>query len=281
MMNFARKTSLLCPNCRKLISVDEPRCPHCGTTRPGSWWKNNSLMRGFHGGGDLIKTIILVNVVMFAITLLFSRQSLGFSFNPFTFLSPTNRSLLILGASGTLPIVRLHRWWTLISANYLHGGILHILFNMVALYQIGYLNVQEYGNSRTFVIYTLSGVFGYWVSYLMGVPLTIGASAAICGLIGAALYYGRSRGGAYGQAVYRQVGGWVILIFLFGFLVPDINNWGHGGGIVAGIALGYLLGYEEQRRERLFDKALAAVCVLATAATLIWAVGTGLMFYWG
>lgn len=280
-MNFAKKTSLLCPNCRRLISVDEPRCPHCGTVRPGAWWKNNAVMRGVLGGGDLIKAIIVVNVIMFAITLVFSRHSLGLSYNPFAFLSPDSRSLLILGASGTLPILRLHRWWTLISANYLHGGMLHILFNMIALYQIGYLNVQEYGNSRTFIIYTLSGVFGYWVSYLVGVPLTIGASASVCGLIGAALYYGRSRGGVYGQAVYRQVGGWVILIFLFGLLVPGINNWGHGGGIVAGIGLGYLLGYLERRRESLLDKTLAALCLLATAATLIYAVGTGVMLVFG
>jgi rhomboid protease GluP len=104
------------------------------------------------------------------------------------------------------------------------------------------LVIREYGTHRMIVIYTLSGVGGFLVSYLAGVGFTIGASAAVCGLIGAALYYGKSRGGIYGQAVYRQVGGWALGIVLFGLLVPGINNWAHGGGMAAGILMGLLSG---------------------------------------
>jgi len=119
--------SILCPNCRKLISVDEPRCPHCGISNPGSWWKNNIVARVFFGTDQLIKTIIYVNVAMYIISLLLHPWSSGFSINPFALFSPSNKSLIFLGATGTIPIDRLHRWWTLISANYLHGGIFHIL----------------------------------------------------------------------------------------------------------------------------------------------------------
>jgi rhomboid protease GluP len=191
-------------------------------------------------------------------------------------LSPSSKSLLLLGATGTVPIDQLQRWWTLISANYLHGSLLHILFNMVALRQIGLLIVEEYGTYRMAVIFTLGGIGGFFVSYMAGVPFTIGASAAVCSLIGAALYYGKSRGGAYGRAIFKQIGGWAVGIFVFGLLVPGINNWAHGGGMVAGAALGLLFGYEERVSEGLLHKVLAGGCALLTVFTLGWAVASGL-----
>ncbi len=93
-----------------------------------------------------------------------------------------------------------------------------------------------------FAIYTLGGVFGYLISNLAGIAFTIGASGAVCSLIGALLYYGRSRGGVYGAMVFREVSGWVISLMLFGFIMPGINNWAHGGGIVGGAILGMILG---------------------------------------
>lgn len=280
-MNPHQRQSILCPNCRKLISAYESRCPYCGIRHPGAWWKNNPWTQGLSSTGQLVKWIIAANVVMYAISLLLNPSGMGFSLNPFSFLSPSNQSLALLGATGTIPIDRLHRWWTLVSANYLHGGIIHILFNMIALRQIAPLVVQEYGGHRMFVLYTLGGIAGFLISYLAGVAFTIGASAAICSLIGASLYFGKSRGGTYGQAVYKQVGGWVVAIFVFGFLVPGINNWGHGGGIAAGLGLGFLMGYQEKRRENLFHKILAGLCALLTVVILGWAVLSSLYYRFG
>jgi rhomboid protease GluP len=192
--------------------------------------------------------------------------------NPLSMLAPSNQSLLLLGATGTIPIDQFHRWWTLLSANYLHGNLLHIFFNMMAFRQLGHLTLQLYGLYRTIVLYTLTGIGGFVVSYFAGVRFTIGASASVCGLIGALLFYGKSRGGMFGQALYKQIGGWAIGIFLFGLMVPGINNWGHGGGIVAGAILGFLLGYEEKRREVFWQRTLAWVCIVATAIVLVWAV---------
>ncbi|WP_298268245.1 rhomboid family intramembrane serine protease [Geobacter sp.] len=266
-MSDAERRSILCPNCRRLISRDEAACPYCGTARPGSWLKNNPFTRSVGSAEQLVKIIITVNVVMFVVSLLVSRRPSGMG-GIFTALSPDWRSLLALGATGVIPIDRYGRFWSLLSANYLHGGLLHILFNMMALRQIAPLVVQEYGAWRMISIYTIGGVCGYLVSYVAGVGYTIGASAAVCGLIGSLLYYGKSRGGVYGQAVFREVGGWVVGLFLFGLLVPGINNWGHGGGIVGGIILGFVLGYRERRGENLLDKFLAGVCVLATVVAL-------------
>jgi len=274
-MNQKQRRSLLCPNCRRLISGDDSVCPYCGLKNPTSPWQR-LVGRGLSDGDQLLKILIGVNVAMYILSLLLSARSTNLSFNPFFFLSPDNRSLLLLGASGYIPIDRLHRWWSLISANYLHGSILHIFFNMIALRQLGPLVLQEYGNYRMFIIYTLSGVFGFFVSYLAGVTFTIGASAAVCGLIGAALYFGKSRGGIYGQTVYRQIGGWAIGIFLFGFLVPAINNWAHGGGMLAGALLGFLLGYQEKSREKQGHKIGALCCVAITGLVLFWAIFSSL-----
>ena len=276
-MNQHQRQSLLCPNCRRLISGNEHTCPYCGMNNPTSRWKG-LLARSMRDGGELLRFLIIVNVAMYILSILLSPRSTGFSFNPLFFLSPDSRSLLLLGASGYIPIDRLHRWWSLVSANYLHGSILHLLFNMIALKQIGPLILQEYGNYRMFIIYTLSGVFGFLVSYLAGVNFTIGASAAVCGLIGAALFYGKSRGGIYGQAVYKQISGWAIGIFLFGFLVPAINNWAHGGGMLAGAGIGFLVGYRERSRETNGHKVAAYICIFITAAVLAWAV-FGALFY--
>jgi rhomboid protease GluP len=264
--------SILCPNCRKLISIDESSCPHCGLPNPGSRWKSSVFARGFFSGDQLIKNTIYITAAMFVISLLINPTSTGFSMNPFSFLSPGDRSLLLMGATGTIPIDRFHRWWTLLSANYLHASILHIFFNMMAFYQIAPLIVQEYGTYRMVSIFTLSGVGGYVLSYFAGVPFTLGASAAVCGLIGAALYYGKSRGGYFGQLVYRQVGGWVIVIFLFGVFFPGINNWAHGGGLICGILAGFLLGYKERIPENSFHRILGGLFTVATLATLLWAV---------
>ncbi|MDY6951879.1 MAG: rhomboid family intramembrane serine protease [Thermodesulfobacteriota bacterium] len=266
------RRSILCPHCRKLISIDAPVCPHCGMSRPGSWWKGHVVGGGYLDGETIVRSIIYANVAMYVVSILLNPAQLGLSANPFTLFSPSDKALLLLGATGSIPIGRLHRWWTLVSASYLHGGILHIFFNMVVLRQIGPLVVREYGVHRMAILYTLGGVIGFWVSYLVGIPLTIGASAAVCSLIGATLYYGKSRGGMYGQAIYRQVGGWVIALFFFGFIVPGINNWAHGGGIGAGILVGFLLGYEEKAGENAFHRALATGCFLVTVVILLWAV---------
>ncbi len=277
MPNRTRR-SILCPNCRKLISRDEPMCPFCGTTRPGTWWKNNPLNRAF-GHSDLpVRIIIYINIAFYVISLLFNRWEPGASVNPLVFFTPSSRSLLLLGATGTIPIDQGYRWWSLVSAGYLHGGLLHIFFNMIAFRQLSDLVVQAYGVYRLIILYAVSGAVGFWVSYLAGVPFTIGASASVCGLIGAVLYYGKSRGGTYGQAIYKQVGMWAIAIFVFGFFVKGINNWGHGGGFAAGILLGFLLGYEEKFRETLTHKLIAAICIIVTGIILSYALLTGVYF---
>jgi len=276
-MNKNKRQSLLCPHCRRLISADEPRCPYCGLSRPGSRLKQDYLGRLLSHPEDIVRLIIYLNVAMYVYTLMLNPGGMKFSANPLAFLSPSNPSLLLVGATGRIPIGKFHRWWTLISASFLHGGILHIFFNMVALKQLGSFVVREYGLNRFLIIYTISGIAGFLLSYLVGVPLTIGASASICGLIGAILYYGKNRGGTHGEAIYREAMGWIVALVVFGLVVPGINNWGHGGGIAAGIVAGMLLGYREKKASTMGYQLLAMISVAMTLLVLGWAVVQSLM----
>jgi len=266
--------AILCPRCRRLVGSEEAVCSWCGTSRSASWWQFLNWSRGAMDGDWLVKALITANVLYFALSLVLSASTGGSG----GFLSPGQTSLMLLGATGTYPIDHFGRYWSLVSANYLHGGLLHLIFNLMALKQIAPTVSGEYGASRMFTIYTLAGVIGYVVSYLAGVPFTIGASAAVCGLIGSLLYYGKSRGGAYGSSVYREVSGWVISLFIFGLIFPGINNWVHGGGILGGIIVAALLGYNERRRENNFDHALALLCGLVTLGVLGWAVVSAYLY---
>lgn len=260
--------AIICPRCRQLIGSEETVCSWCGAKRSSAWWRQMFWSSGDADGAWLVKTIITVNIAVYALSILLG-MGRGSAAGPLALFSPDSMALRLLGATGTVPIAR-GWYWTLLTANYLHGGILHLGFNMMAFRQIAPWVNQQYGPSRMLTIYTLAGVFAYLVSCLAGVPFTIGASGAICGLIGALLYYGRSRGGVYGSMVFREVSGWIISLALFGFIMPGINNWAHGGGIVGGVVLGMILGYEERIRENAFHRLVAVVCAAATICVFAW-----------
>lgn len=216
----------------------------------------------------VLNTIIYANVILFIISLIFSGRSMHTGFNPFNALSPATDVLVFLGASGKIPIQAYQAWESLITANWLHGSLLHIVFNMLALKTVAPLVMVEYGVFRMFTIYTLSGAAGFLLSVMGNVPLTIGASSGLCGLIGALLYFGRSSKGLRAQQVYQQTSGWIISLVVIGFLLPNINNWGHAGGLIGGIALGWILGYDDRRRENRWDRGLAVFLTGITALLL-------------
>src|SRR5208337_2548390 len=270
-MSSGRK-SILCPNCRKLISRDEPACPYCGLIRPGLH-NTAGVIRKIFLGSDPVRTIIYVNIALYVLSLILGGISTEGSFN---FLSPSSQSLFLLGASGTIPVIGAHRYWTLISASFLHGGILHIAFNMMALYQLGPFVLREFGFHRFINLYIITGICGFAVSVLFGVPFTIGASASICGLIGAIIYFGKSRGDHYGEIIYKEAMGWVVGLIVFGLIFSGINNWAHGGGILSGIGLAFLMGYNDNKQESAWIKLLAYACILITVLVLIWAVANSM-----
>ena len=125
-------------------------------------------------------------------------------------------------------------------------------------------------------IYILSGAGGFFLSCVGGVPLTIGASAGLCGLIGALFYFGWARGGMWGKMIFNQTKSWIFSLVLIGLILPNINNWGHGGGFAAGFTLAFFFGYEERRRSEKIDLLICAGLSVFTCFLLFRSVFQGM-----
>ena len=155
-------------------------------------------------------------------------------------LSPPNEALYLLGAKWE-PAIRAGQIWRLVTANYLHGGLVHLAFNCYALMSLGPLIEESFGARKTFVLYTVSGVAGFALSsWWHPDTLSIGASGAIYGLLGFAVVYGRFRAGPSGRALAEQLMRW-LLFGLVMFLFPGFDNTAHVGGVIAGALLGLCL----------------------------------------
>jgi membrane associated rhomboid family serine protease len=134
------------------------------------------------------------------------------------------------------------QWWRIFTSVFLHADIMHIAFNMFALYQVGQFVEMIYGTPRMAIIYTLSAV-GSGVAVLVFAPdvLTIGASGAIFGLFGALAVAG-SRLGEPGAQIMKQTTGIIVINLIIGFLPgSNISYQAHIGGLVIGILCGFIL----------------------------------------
>lgn len=153
--------------------------------------------------------------------------------------STSSRTLVDFGAKVNSLIAR-GEYWRLLTSVFLHIGLLHLLFNMFALLSIGRLAESIYGHARFLAIYLVSGVSGALFSYLFSRSPSAGASGAIFGVAGAlAVFYAANRP-ARPIAGQGQLGGILMLLAfngIYGFLQPGVDNWGHAGGLISGVAL--------------------------------------------
>jgi rhomboid protease GluP len=143
-----------------------------------------------------------------------------------------------LGASYGPAIFFLNEWWRLVTAMFLHGGLIHIGFNMMALMQFGPAIEELYGAARYLFIYVFTGAFGFLVSAYTG-HFSLGASGALLGLVGVMLAVTSKRGGAYMRDLRSRLISSVVILFVLGFSgFMAMDNWAHGGGLAAGFILG-------------------------------------------
>jgi rhomboid protease GluP len=273
---FRQKTgSVVCATCGSLVGVNDPTCYSCGRRNPGLWGFGPVLRRF---GNDFGFTTVIVYGcgALYAVSLLLTLISGGslIGGSLFSMLGPNSFATIALGASGSVPVFRAGRWWTLLSAGWLHGGALHILFNLMWVRQLGPAVDDMYGGARMIIIYTLSSMSGFLLSsfmaaylpipFLSGGQFTLGASAPIFGLLGALVHYGR-RGGS--SMVSSQAMSYAVTMFVFGLIMPGIDNAAHLGGFVGGwLAAKWL---DPLKRERMDHFIAAAVCLLATLAAIV------------
>ena len=261
--------SVVCAQCNQLVGINEETCPFCGAWRPGLFGWAPVLRTVVGGHLDLITLIVGAAVTLYALALLLQPEAIMNPTGLLSILSPGGRALYQLGMTGGVAW-QLGWWWTLLTAIYLHGGLLHIVFNVMWIRNLGPAAADAYGPARTFVLFNISGAVGFLVSnFMSGVP-TIGASGAIFGLLAALIVYGRKRGASM---MTQQLWQWAIILGIFGFVMPSVNNWAHGGGFAGGWVTAHLMGFSDEHRE--------STGVLLTSLLLIalTAIGFGLSFF--
>lgn len=261
MFKRQREGSVVCPFCGKLVGVKDRECWNCGKRNPGMWGFAPVLRHiGYNLG--FVTIVTWGCAALYIATLLYDPR--GVQSRGINLLEPSTFSLFTFGASGAAPVFGYGRWWTLLSAAWLHGGVLHILFNMLWVRQLAPETSELYGISRTIIIYTISAVSGFLLSTFAGTSLTIGASAPIFGLLGALVFYGRRGGGSH---ISRQAMTYAVILFVFGFIFPGIDNFAHLGGFLGGLAAGWLLNPLKQERVEHLIAALA--CIVLTALSIV------------
>lgn len=188
--------------------------------------------------------------------------------------------------SNFVPLTAGGEWWRLATAMFLHFGLVHLAFNMWALWVIGSLVERLYGHARFGAIYLVAGLAGGLASMAWNaLANSAGASGAIFGIIGAQLAF-FMRGGHRipAQVVRAQRNSTLAFIayaVVFGFVVPGIDNAAHLGGLATGFGLGWLLTQplgrvtsRGQRRRSLFGAGLLSALLLAVGVTAAgWAAG--------
>ena len=282
MLKRQTEGAVVCTSCGTLVGVRDATCLNCGRRNPGLWGYAPLLRRL---GQDLgfVSLITTACGVLYVLTLLMSgqRPRMGGLFSMF---SPDTISLFLFGASGAVPVFGYGRWWTVLSAGWLHGGLLHVVFNMMWVRQLAPATADIYGPGRTVILYTVAGVCGFVASscagillasvplpMLRGAQFTVGASAAIFGLLGALVYYGRRSGMS---AVRSQAVGYAIMLGVFGLIMPGIDNFAHAGGFVGGYLAGRIM--DPLQSERLDHLLIALVCLAASALAIVASIALGL-----
>lgn len=277
---FKRQTtgSVVCASCGYLVGVQDETCYNCGRRNPGLWGFAPAL-RSLGSDLGFVTFVTGFCVVVYAATLLAS-GGISSGGGLMGFLAPSGYSLLYFGATGSQPVFYYHRWWTVLSACWLHASLLHIAFNLLWIRQLAPAVSELYGAGRMVIIYTVAGVLGFVLSsvagvslawlpipFLQGAPLTVGASGAILGLLGALVYYGRRTGS---RAVTGQAWSWVIPVFIFGLIMPGVDNYAHIGGFAGGYLTAMLL--DPLKPERINHLLWAVVCLALSVLSIVGSV---------
>jgi rhomboid protease GluP len=234
----------LCPACGTLVGATATKCHQCGASMTFSLAAaSRSLSRMMPHAAPVTYTILGLDILIYGLSLLMTIQrSGGFGGSG----RGLGGLLFSLGAISGAILERmgmsLPTWyvpdnftqpWRLVTAIFLHGSLIHIGFNMMALANIGPMVEELYGSARYLFIFVATGIAGFVASSLIG-NVSVGASGSLLGLVGVLIAVTGSRQSAGARMIRGQLISWVISIAVLGFLMPGIDNWAHGGGLAAG-----------------------------------------------
>ena len=272
---FKRQTtgSVVCSSCGSLVGVRDEKCFNCGRRNPGLWGFA-PLLRSLGNDLGFVTLVVWGSGALYVVSLLLSGGGMRMTGGIFGFLAPESNILFLLGASGGIPVFVYERWWTVLSASWLHGSLLHIIFNMMWVRDLGPVVANMYGAGRMVIIYTVAGVSGFLLSsfafaflphlpFLSGAGFTVGASASVFGFLGALVYYGRRTGSSL---IRSEALRYALILGFFGLVMRGIDNFAHAGGFFGGyLAARYL---DPLKAERIDHIVIAVICLAATLAAI-------------
>ena len=263
-----------------LVGVADETCYNCGRRNPALWGFAPAL-RALGGDLGFAPFVIGTCIIVYTLTLIFSGGIGGMNRD---LLSPAPEALFLFGASGWRPVFIGGRWWTVLSAGWLHGGALHIFMNMMAVRQLAPGVAELYGAGRAVIIYTAGSIVGFGLSsvagafippifFLRGASFTVGASAPIAGLIGAVLAYSHQTGSTTARFYARY---YIIGLLLIGFFFPVVDNYAHLGGLAGGYVVARV--FNPLKAERVDHMLLGVVCIGLSLLSIVVSVFHGARF---
>jgi rhomboid protease GluP len=280
----------LCPICGQPAAKDATACVKCGTKLQGvAVQRAGKVLHLFLPEGVPIATtaFLAACVALFFITVkatfAMSDDASGFS--------PSNAALLrygsnhpywtlLVGGPDVVPegtyVITWHGWWRLVTANFLHGGVMHILMNALSIWSLGSFLEHSFGRARTFVMLIVTGMAGHllaawWPLFRHEPPPwapVVGASTAAFGQIGMLLGHALKQRGRGGRELRERAIQMILYGLLFTIVFPNISITGHVGGLVAGFVLGLAMADVNTARKRVPD-AVWNVVALATVAVVV------------
>jgi membrane associated rhomboid family serine protease len=222
----------ICPDCMQPAPVGY-QCPECvAEARRATPRMRVRFLVGRPGA--LTTAIIALNVAMFVLEVA-TGGSRSFV------LGGNDQKLVDLGAQYPPAIALGHQYWRLITAMFLHAGLLHIALNMYALYLFGYLIEGAFGKARFLAIYFVAGFMASVTSFVFSSPFApaVGASGAVFGLLGAWVAYNyRRRNYRINRAQLQWAYMLIALNLILGFSLAGIDNFAHVGGLLSGAVAG-------------------------------------------
>ena len=182
-----------------------------------------------------VRTVIALNITIYLLAMV--RTSLG-NIKYIDFMR-------LMGIKDNL-LIREGEYFRLVAPIFLHGGLMHLMTNCYSLSIIGPVCEKLYGNLKFIGIDMLSGIGGFIFSFALSESLSLGASGAVFGVMGALLYFGIRK-----PILFRNLFGTSFLAVIamnvgLGFVLPNIDSWGHVGGLIGGFLAAGMFRYSEE-----------------------------------
>lgn len=262
LMFNKQKKLVMCQACRALVDASASACPLCGRESVPSLRARTGV--ALSGAQSISFIILTINILLFVVM---SLVEVNNGRGAEAFIQSASGPVLYDFGALSPQAVAAGQWWRLVTFNFLHIGLMHLLFNSSALYQIGPQVEEIYGSQKFIGVYVITGILSGVASLAFNIG-GAGASGAIFGLIGLMAVYGYREGGTFGKAIMRQMLVWGGIGFLFGAMI-GANNAAHAGGFVAGAGLGFIVRGNPPATNRSSSawNAIAVACILVLAAS--------------